>query len=300
MNDFTIIDTLSVQNHLNQYNLGSVLHITPLLGGTVNTNYLIKTQTGQWVFTIFEVMSSYIAQQISQLLLFLNHHQFPTSIVQSTLDGNTIVEFQNKPSIIVHYIPGVSPHNPTPKQCYQIGSVLAQLHKLTQAYISPIPNTMNNLWREKTAELFMPEFTSSETKLVKSVLKAQQQLPYEQLPQGIIHFDLFRDNTVFIDETLNGIIDFYYACFDTLLIDLSICIHDWSTDWQDPQYPRLQDNFRALLKGYEFLRPLTSTEQEYLPTMLKISALHFWLARMQSQKKDPNEYKMIFLKEFDY
>lgn len=293
-----MIEVALLKEHLHQYNLGTLLQCTPLLGGTVNSNYLIYTQKGKWVLTIFEVMPNHLAHQISQFLLFLNNHQFPTPVVQHTLSKKVIIFFQDKPSIIVTYIKGSSPLYPTPQQCYQIGSTLGELHNLTQSYISHLPNTMNNTWREQTAHLLMSHFTLNEQDLIRSVLQEQANLPYKELPYGIIHFDLFRDNTLFIGKTLKGIIDFYYACYDTLLLDLSICMHDWCTNWQDPKRTIIKENLTALKKGYELVRPLTEIEHNTMPSMLKISALHFWLARSQSLKKDPNDYKQIFMNQF--
>ena len=76
-----------IQKHLNQYRLGAVLNISPLLGGTVNSNYLIETPKGKWVFTILEATPKALAQALSQFLVFLNHQDFPTPIVQSTRTG---------------------------------------------------------------------------------------------------------------------------------------------------------------------------------------------------------------------
>lgn len=293
-----MIDARLLKEHLQQYDLGALLQCTPLLGGTVNTNYLLHTQKGKWVFTILESMPNALAQKISQFLLFLNHHQFLTPIVQLTLSKNTIVSFQDKPSIIVTYINGSSPLYPSQQQCYQIGSTLAQLHQLTQSYVCHLPNTMNNEWREKTVPLLMPYCTVKEQDLIQATLQEQAHLPYTALPHGIVHFDLFKDNSLFIGNRLQGIIDFYYACYDTLLIDVCICIHDWCTNWQDPKRAIIPENLTALQKGYELVRPLTKIEHKTLPSMLKISALHFWLARSQSLKKDPNDYKQIFMNQF--
>ena len=287
-----------IKKHLNQYTLGAVLSISPLLGGTVNSNYLIETTKGKWVFTILEAMPEALAEALSQFLVFLNHQDFPTPIVQSTRTGEVLSHFKKKPSLVVSYLEGTSPLYPTLKECHQVGGHLARLHLLTQKYIHPLTNSMNNDWRSQTAQKILNQLTQKEQQLVKNTLSLQQNLPYDKLPTGIVHFDLFRDNTLFIEEKLQGIIDFYYACSECLLMDISIAIHDWCTDWEDPHRTLLPDKVKALITGYELQRPLLAIEQEAMPSMLKISALHFGLARMQHLKKDPEDYKKIFLNLF--
>lgn len=284
-----------LKHHLHQYTLGSLLKATPLLGGTANSNYLIETSQGKWVFTILEALCRPLAQELVHFLAFLNHHNFPTPVVQLNQKGDLICDFQNKPSLIVSFITGKSPIYPTVKQCYQIGSILGQLHMLTQKYVHPLKNCMDNTWREHAATQLFNHCSLSEKKYIEHTLDLQANLPYKQLPQGIIHFDLFRDNTLFIEDKLEGVIDFYYACHDALIMDLSIAILDWCTDWKHAERNILEDRRKALLAGYEHLRPLTNIEQNSINDMLKISALHFWAARSQHLKKDPREYKQIFL-----
>lgn len=287
------MNTLTLKKHLEHYALGELIKITPLIGGTVNSNYLIETTQGQWVFTVLEAMPNGLAGSLCEFLLFLNHHAFSTPIVQKTRFQEVLIDYEHKPSLIVSYLSGQSPIHPTLKQCHDIGQTLGQLHQLTKDYPYHLTNTMGDLWRINAAQELMSQLSPQEQTYIQATLEAQKMLP--ELPKGIIHFDLFRDNTLFIEDRLQGVIDFYYACYDTYLIDLSIAINDWCTNWKDPDRHMRPDNLQALMAGYQNIRPLTALEHQILPTMLKISALHFWLTRSLSHKKDPDDYKKIFL-----
>ena len=67
------------------------------------------------------------------------------------------------------------------------------------------------------------------------------------LPQGVIHADLFPDNVFFLGNTLSGLIDFYFACTDTLAYDVAICLNAWCFE---PDHSYNVTKGRELLQGY--------------------------------------------------
>jgi homoserine kinase type II len=96
------------------------------------------------------------------------------------------------------------------------------------------------------------------------------------LPQGVIHADLFPDNVFFIQQQLSGLIDFYFACNDALAYDLAICLNAWCFE---PDYAFNITKGRALLRGYQEVRPLTDDEKAAMPLLARGAALRFLLTR---------------------
>lgn len=105
-----------------------------------------------------------------------------------------------------------------------------------------------------------------------------------ELPQGAVHGDLFRDNTLFEGDALGGIIDFYNGCTGDLLFDLAIVINDWASN-EDGSLNA--ERYNAILSAYQARRPLTESERTLWPTMLRMTALRYWLSRLLVVYVDP-------------
>jgi homoserine kinase type II len=119
----------------------------------------------------------------------------------------------------------------------------------------------------------------------------------KDLPEGVIHADLFPDNVFFLGDELSGLIDFYFACNDLLAYDVSICLNAWCFE-KDGAFNITKG--MALLSGYQSVRPLTPPRSSALPLLARGSALRFFLTRLYDWlmtpagalvvKKDPLEY----------
>jgi homoserine kinase type II len=117
------------------------------------------------------------------------------------------------------------------------------------------------------------------------------------LPQGVIHADLFPDNVFFLGDRLSGLIDFYFACTDTLAYDVAICLNAWCFE---PDHSFNVTKARAFLNAYGKERPLSDAEQVALPLLARGAALRFLLTRLVDflnvppgalvKPKDPLEY----------
>ncbi len=118
-----------------------------------------------------------------------------------------------------------------------------------------------------------------------------------QLPQGVIHADLFPDNVFFLGDKLSGLIDFYFACTDTLFYDVAICLNAWCFE-ADHSYNVTKG--RALLNAYNKVRALSAAERTALPILARGAAMRFLLTRLVDwlavpdgalvRPKDPLEY----------
>ena len=101
----------------------------------------------------------------------------------------------------------------------------------------------------------------------------------------------------FLGNRLSGLIDFYFACTDTLAYDVAVCLNAWCFEL-DHSYNVTKG--RALLQAYARSRPLSSAERGRLPLLARGAALRFLLTRLVDwldvpagalvKPKDPLEY----------
>ncbi len=113
----------------------------------------------------------------------------------------------------------------------------------------------------------------------------------------MIHADLFPDNVFFLGDKLSGLIDFYFACTDTLAYDVAVCLNAWCFE---PDHSYNVTKGRDLLQSYMKTRALSAAEKAALPVLCRGAALRFLLTRLEVwldvppgallRPKDPQEY----------
>ncbi len=124
-------------------------------------------------------------------------------------------------------------------------------------------------WRAESAARVIPKLDSEDRDLLEAALADAAALP--NLPEGAIHADLFRDNALFENDTLRGVIDFHYACRGPFAYDLAVAALDWCAD---------DAVEHALMAGYAEHRTLTEEELAQWPRLKRMAALRFWLSRL--------------------
>jgi homoserine kinase type II len=107
---------------------------------------------------------------------------------------------------------------------------------------------------------------------------------YPDRPRGFIHSDLFRDNTLFEGDQLNGILDFYEMNKDEWLFDIAITLNDFCTEY--PDVVLNEEKAIAFLNTYETIRSLTSDERACLELYLAMAAGRFWMMRLQVAQRN--------------
>jgi homoserine kinase type II len=277
MSVYTKVSEAQLTEWLKNYSLGHLLELQGISSGIENTNYFVTTSRGKFVLTLFEKMHAADLPYYMHLKTHLANHGFPCPKPVANHDNEFIGELNGKPASIVSCLPGKSVIDVTPAQCAETGEVLADMHVAAQGFAQRMENPRGPHWWKTFSEQLKNKVTNEEATLIQSELTFQSQHRHDALPRGVIHGDLFRDNVLFEDGRIGGVIDFYFACNDVLLYDVAITANDWCLRSDATLEPlRLQ----ALLKGYHAVRGFSDAEKIAWPVMLRAAAFRSWLGRL--------------------
>ncbi len=203
------------------------------------------------------------------LLFFLNNNSFcvPTPLFQ-------LYKYKNRPLVFYSFIEGKSPQKPNRKQIKKIAYFLAKFHTIS----TKKGNFSNGIYTHENMQkmLFNTPFKFQKRyKLVQNIDIADD---------GLIHGDLFPDNSKFIEDDLNGVFDFIESCRGDFSFDLAVVANSWCSNIHDRDF---------LLEEYNKFAP-KFIEKSSLLEMMKFSALFYALQRFNNRNKNYQEYLIKF------
>jgi homoserine kinase type II len=270
------------------HGLGRLKSYKGIAEGVENTNFLVETSSGRFILTLYERR---VAAADLPFFLGLMEHlaaagiRCPTPVRDQ--QGHYVCQLAGRPAAIVTFLDGVWIRNPQPDHCTKVGAALARLHAAARTFPGERANALGPYgWGPlfDTFEARADEVHAGLRQLLRSEIDALVPAWPPGLHQGVIHADMFPDNVFFLDDELTGIIDFYFACNDALAYDIGICLNAWCFT---PQLTFDRDRGRALLAGYQSVRPLEPAERDALPMLARGAALRFLLTRAHDWLETP-------------
>lgn len=269
-----------ITNILSNYNLGEFVRSKPFTEGSVQTNILIETTKGKFVFRYYESRpKKYILFELG-LLKHLNNKKFPSPSPIEDKDGNPLDTFNGKFYVIFSFLDGQHAKNPNSlpfnTQSKEVARIIGRLHKYTKGYKPKHYEARDSYDPKcciKTAKHFSKRSKSKkkmEQKLgwLKNELKTLK-LP-GNLPKGVCHCDTHYSNFLFKGNKLTGLIDFDDAGYTWLLYDIANMLYFWA--WPPEKDIRF-NKARKLIKEYGKHRKLTAIEKRHLFDVLKMVIL---------------------------
>lgn len=284
-----------------QYDIGNVLSCKGIAEGVENSNYLLSTDRGTYILTLYEKR---VARADLPYFLGLMDHLAAKGIACPTpihgRDGAALREVCARPAAIISFLRGLWVRKPSVAHCAALGDALGALHLAGRDFPLRRANSLSlDGWRKLASEVATGAY-EVEPSLGREIAAELEALTASwplELPVGVIHADLFPDNVFFLDDRLSGLIDFYFACNDFLAYDLAICLNAWCFE---PSGDFNATKARALTTAYRKVRRLDDAELAALPVLARGAALRFLLTRLFDwlhhvegalvKPKDPMEY----------
>lgn len=304
-------DTLTTT--LDQFELGVITRCQPVAHGIENSNYFVHThkpdQRGsrtEYVLTILE-QAPYSGDLYQPLMAALDRAGLPVAaplpdragqFAGTYVDGHT-----SKPFYLQPRLPGKHIHNPTTQELEALGRFLARMHRQTYAVDFELPSyPRDEQWLQSRWSQIRGHIGYTDEQLMQDALQRVIDLlnraDAKALPRGIIHADLFRDNVLYTEHGLSGVLDFHHAAQGYFIYDLAVAANDWCNDSSGAFDT---NRLMSLLGSYHQVRQLTQAEAWLFPIFCLYAALSFWQSRLwvllpgnkQSRTKNPREFRNI-------
>ena len=298
---YTDVSADDLGKFLSLYDIGELLSYKGIAEGVENSNFLVHTSTGNYILTLYEKR---VAEGDLPFFLGLMEHLAARGLTcpqpVKNKEGGFLGVVAGRPAAIVTFLEGLWIRKPNAGHCAAVGEALARLHIAGSDFSIKRPNALSvESWRP----LFEHAGARGDSvrpglcdEIVRELDVLEKSWPRD-LPQGVIHADLFPDNVFFLGDKLSGLSDFYFACNDTFAYDVVICLNAWCFE-TDHSYNVTKG--RALLKAYDSVRLMSADEHAALPVLARGASMRFLLTRLVDwlavpdgalvKPKDPLEY----------
>lgn len=290
MATFTPLSDDDARALVEAYELGELRRVVPIPEGSVNSNFRFEVERSGLVESffvrVFEEQGLEGAEYDAALLSHLSERSVPTPCPLRRPDGSAVAMAVGKPASIFPFVRGA----PTCQRAVDVararsvGVALAQVHVAARDF----PLRREGRFRIEDLLARMPRIAAASD---PSIAAMADELPRElerwskervaDVPVGVVHGDLFRDNVLFAASEgddharIAALLDFESASDGRLAYDIAVTVLAWC--YGDRFEPELA---RAIVAGYQTVRPLEKPEREGLRAELAIAALRFTTTRI--------------------
>lgn len=282
---YTHVSAEMMARFLDDYDTGELISFKGIAEGVENSNFLVETRGGadghRFILTLYEKRVD--PADLPFFMALLDHLaergcRVPRAIADR--QGVQIRELGGRPACLIEFLEGVSLSTPNPAQARAAGAALAELHIAVADFPGGRPNSMGLAsWHDLAAKC-AGQWHQIDPALEDIVTRELDYLTAHwprDLPQSVIHADLFPDNVLMLGNEVSGLIDFYFSCRDARAYDLAVTHSAWCFSNDGTRFDAALSD--ALLAGYRSRLDLDACEGAVLPVLARGAALRFTLSR---------------------
>ena len=301
---YTELKREDIEIVLREYSIGKLEKFDPIEEGVENTNYRILVDKKKYILTIYEKrVDKKDLPFFCNLTTELFKRKFKCPLPIKNKKNEMISDYKDKKLTILSFIEGEQKLILSETESYKVGLETSKFHMITNEIKLYRKNALSIDSFEKIYNEIKNTNKNKDDlrlKFIKDNLNEIVNNWPKNLPDGIIHGDIFIDNIIFKNDNINGIIDYTFACNDFFAYDIAICLNALCFDQNGDDYIFNYLNAKSFLKGYNKVRLITKNEKKNIKVLCKGAALRFLLTRLFDsinnyenafvKVKDPNEY----------
>jgi homoserine kinase type II len=281
---YTTLSPEELANIVAHYEIGTSVKFEEIHGGFGNSNFKLTTADGLYLLKICDEKSLAELQMQIALLAHLRKHAYPTVYPILQKNGDALHIASNYNVMIYPFLDGGTPQ-PSQHVSAQIGETLAKLH-----CISPLAELPRFPMGITQITPFLGEVKDTQFATHPFLIWLKSELEWikleldKSLPTGLLHGDLFLDNTLFDGDQMIAILDFEEGCRDTLMIDIGMTIIGCC---YTAQHQLDVASVQGFLDAYNTVRPLMDEEWDSLDGYVHYAALAiaFWRFRQYNIRR---------------
>lgn len=278
---YTHIPAETMATLVAQFDAGALKSVKGIAEGVSNSNYLVETDKGRYIFTVYEERVA--ADDLPFFFAVIDHlvaKGCPVPPSLKTTGGDSVSKSGGKYMAMMRYMSGLSVSNPNPSQAHSVGAALGQMHAALADFTMERPNALGPQgWFDLAARCGddLDQIQPGLKALVRDECDFLRANWPTALPKGVIHADLFPDNVLMSGDSVSALIDFYFACTEIRAWDLAVTQLAWAFSLDGNTYnPEVGD---GLIAGYQTTQALTEAEKAAFPILARGACLRFLLTR---------------------
>lgn len=278
---YTHISAEKMASLVMEFDAGTLISVKGIAEGVSNSNYLVETDKGRYIFTVYEERVD--ANDLPFFFAVIDHlvaKGCPVPPSLKTRGGDSVLSSGGKQMAMMHYMSGLSVSDPNPAQARAVGAALGQMHAALVDFKVERPNALGPQGWFDLADRCGDDLDQIQPGL-KSIICDECDFIRANwpgdLPKSVIHADLFPDNVLMSGDSVSALIDFYFACTEVRAWDLTVTQLAWAFSLDGKTYNAAVGE--GLILGYQSMQPLSEAELAAFPVLARGACLRFMLTR---------------------
>jgi homoserine kinase type II len=282
MAQFRTLSADDVREILGAYSVGAYRAHRPIAVGTINTNLRVETDAELLFVRINEGKAEDDVWREAAIVAHAAAQGVPTPVPLATTDGLAFARWRGEFVSLFPWVTGrtLARAELTPAHAAAVGAALAKLHYASAGFPDRSPGRYEPpeiaARLARIAAMNRPELAQAVAVLTPEMTQLGTERAAD-LPEGIIHGDLFVDNVMFdAGGALTALIDFEQASWGRVAYDLAVTTLAFGYG-RDDFRPEI---VRALIDAYVAARPVTDDERAAFGAELRFVACRFAVTRI--------------------